>query len=234
MCCTHKQRCRIYPSAIPLHQTGDGEDQYWVNIKTYPLYHSILVPHHCSFITTHFKCFLPSELDRNLTNPNGKNHLLVFFTEVVKLPQWFQIALGTFRDWFLASLGYSWDLSCVQSHQVAGQPRKVQTFIFLNVILSDFHQVSHNLLAPSVCSWALRSVWMQFMFCSTRYSRFLVFKGDVLGFVWGFIHFSLHQLIHITHRELFTLSPGWKRYIKIRISVLWINLCLLFPLLSLK
>lgn len=26
-----------------LHQTGDGEEQCWVNIKTYPTYHSILV-----------------------------------------------------------------------------------------------------------------------------------------------------------------------------------------------
>lgn len=62
----------------------------------------------------------------------------------------------------------------------------------------------------------------------------LEFKGDVLGFVCGFVCFSLCQLVHITQGELFTSSPGWKIYIKICLSILWINLSSFFLLLSLK
>lgn len=62
----------------------------------------------------------------------------------------------------------------------------------------------------------------------------LVFKGDVLGFVYGFVCFSHCQLVHITQGELFTLSPGWKIDIKICLSVLWINPSSFFLLLSLK
>lgn len=62
----------------------------------------------------------------------------------------------------------------------------------------------------------------------------LVFKGDVLGFVYGFVCFSHCQLVYITQGELFTLSPGWKIDIKICLSVLWINPSSFFLLLSLK
>lgn len=92
------------------------------------------------------------KLNRNLTNPNGKINLLVSLTEVLKWSWSCQVALGVLvaDPWPVwAVLGH---LACVQSDQVAGQARKVRTFILKNATLSGFQQVFHHVLVPSV--WA--------------------------------------------------------------------------------